>query len=279
MMSCLKALPAFLLLLICPALPAQDNPECIGKTLGFFTTFDGFIIERCTEAEFGSYKFYLDGQSRFEEKKGKYREVWFTRKPGISREVSGMQIIQNHVNAIKAVKGEVLKGSDDGIYRTYYNGNELWIHLTVYAGNKNVDNFAIKSIEVQAMKQEVTAVGIKGAITSLGKVALYGILFDTGKSDIKSESAGELKEVAVFLKDNPEVSVYIVGHTDNVGSSQTNIALSKSRGEAVKKYLVSAHGIDPNRLSGEGAGSLCPVASNETEDGRKLNRRVEIVKK
>lgn len=257
----------------------QDNPECTTKTFSFFTTFDGFYIERCEEAEFGSYKFELDGAARILEKKGKYRVTWFRKKKDSQRLVSGLQIIQNHVNAIKAVGGEVVKGSNDGIYKTMYQGNELWIHLKVYSGNKDVDNFGIFSIESVPMVQEVSAVGIKGAMDSQGKIALYGILFDTGKSDIKPESEKELKEVAGYLQSNPTVAVYIVGHTDNVGDAASNLKLSKSRGEAVKQYLITKHKIDAARLTGEGVGPLCPVAPNDNEAGKKLNRRVEIVKK
>lgn len=257
----------------------QDNPECSGKVPSFFTTFDGFYIESCKESEFGSYSFEFDGAARIVERKGKYREVWFRKKPGNTRKVSGLQIIQNHVNAIKAVNGEVMKGSNDGIYKTTYQGNELWIHLTVYSGLVDVDNFAIKSIESVPMRQEVTAIGIKGSIDSQGKVALYGILFDTGKSELKTESAKELSEVAAYLKSNPAISIYIIGHTDNVGDLATNIKLSKARGESVKQYLILNHQIDGNRLASDGVGPLCPVTSNDSESGKKLNRRVEIVKR
>src|SRR6185436_9508932 len=114
-----------------------------------------------------------------------------------------------------------------GIYKTTYQGNELWIHLTVYSGTADVDNFAIKSAESVPMKQEVTAIGIKGSVDSQGKVALYGILFDTGKSEIKPESQKELSEVASYLKANPTLSFYIIGHTDNVGDLASNLKLSK----------------------------------------------------
>ena len=257
----------------------QDNPDCSGKTFTFFTTFDGFYIERCEESEFKSYTFELDGASRMIEKKGRYREVWFRKKAGSNRRISGLQIIQNHVNAIMAVKGEVVKGSGDGIYQTMYQGNELWIHLKVYSGNQDVDNFAIISIESAPMKQEISARNIQGSMDSQGKMALYGVYFDTGKSDIKVESERELKEVAMYLQDNPSISVYIVGHTDNAGDAGVNLALSKRRGEAVKQFLIARHKIDPGRLTGDGVGQLCPVASNDNEAGRKLNRRVEIVRK
>ena len=106
-----------------------------------------------------------------------------------------------------------------------------------------------------------------------------GILFDTGKSDIKPESEKAISSVATFLKENPELNVYIVGHTDNVGDFAMNQKLSKSRGESIKNYLVSKYNIAPNRLTGDGVGPVCPVSSNDTEEGRTLNRRVEIVQK
>src|SRR6185436_7095031 len=213
----MKTCLTLLLFMIAVAFPRmgsaqQDNPECLNKVFSFFTTFDGFYIESCKESEFASYNFELDGAARIVEKKGKYREVWFRKKPGSTRKVSGLQIIQNHVNAIKTVNGEVVKGSNDGIYKTTYQGNELWIHLTVYSGTADVDNFAIKSIESVPMKQEVTAIGIKGSVDSQGKVALYGILFDTGKSEVKPESEKELKEVAAYLQNNPTALFFIIGH-------------------------------------------------------------------
>lgn len=280
----MKTSCTLLLLMIVSAFPRhvsaqQDNPDCLKKVFSFFTTFDGFYIDNCTESEFGSFKFEFDGAARIVERKGKYREVWFRKKAGSTRKVSGLQIIQNHVNAIQAVKGEVMKGSNNGIYKTTYQGNEVWIYLTVYSGAADVDNFAIKSIESVPMKQEVTAVGIKGSIDSQGKVALYGILFDTGKSEIKPESAKELSEVASYMQSNPTLSFYIIGHTDNVGELAANLKLSKARAGSVKQYLILNHKLDGNRLTADGVGPLCPITSNDAESGKKLNRRVEIVKK
>jgi OOP family OmpA-OmpF porin len=257
----------------------EDNPECKNKTFNFFTTFDGFYLDWCKSDEFGSYKFWIDGGANSIKKEGVYREVWFRKKPDSKRAVTGEQVLQNYVNAIKAVGGEVVKGSDGNIFRTTYNGKELWIYVNASTYNKDLDNFGIFSIEVDVMKQEINALDIKGSIDSQGKIALYGILFDTGKSEIKPESEKAIISVATFLKENPELNVYIIGHTDNVGSYEMNQKLSKSRGESVKNYLVSKYGIPATRLTGDGAGPICPVTSNDTEEGRSLNRRVEIVKK
>ena len=210
---------------------AQENkPDCVDKTFSFFTTFDGFYIDYCNYAEFGSYEFTVDRGARSIKKEGVYREIWFRKKPDNKRVVSGLQILQNHVNAIKAVGGEVLKESDGNIFKTTHNGKELWIFVNASTYNKDLDNFGIFSIEVDAMKQEVSALDIKGTIASSGKIALYGILFDTGKSDIKPESEKAITAVATYLEENPEINVYIVGHTDNVGDYALNQKLSKARG-------------------------------------------------
>ena len=257
----------------------KDNQDCLDKTFKFFTTFDGFYIDYCKYAEFGSYEFTVDRGARSIKKEGVYREVWFRKKEDSKRIVSGLQILQNHVNAIKAVGGEVLKESDGNIFRTTYNGKELWIYVNASTYNTDLDNFGIFSIEVDVMKQEISAQEIKESIASQGKVALYGILFDTGKSEIKPESDKAISSVATYLQENPDINVYIVGHTDNVGDFTLNQKLSKARGDSVKNYLVLNYKISATRLSSEGVGPVCPVTSNDTGEGRALNRRVEIVKK
>ena len=105
-----------------------------------------------------------------------------------------------------------------------------------------------------------------------GKIALYGILFDVGKSVIKPESAPALQIVIDYLIANPGVRIYVVGHTDNTGLFASNITLSKARAKAVKEYPVTKGKIAATRLGSEGVGSLCPVATNTTEEGKALNR-------
>ena len=82
-----------------------------------------------------------------------------------------------------------------------------------------------------------------------------------------------------YLNIKPEVNIIVVGHTDMVGGYDHNLKLSKERAEAVKEYLVKIGKIDSSRLQSEGVGPLCPVSTNEKDDGKTLNRRVEIVKK
>ncbi len=107
-------------------------------------------------------------------------------------------------------------------------------------------------------------------------IALNNVLFETGCSSLLTESYPTLQELATFMKNNPEVKVDILGHTDNQGDSTMNMNLSRSRAEAVVNYIIS-NGIDPSRLNATGFGATKPIAGNDSEQGRQKNRRVEIV--
>ncbi len=115
------------------------------------------------------------------------------------------------------------------------------------------------------------------SISTTGRVALYGIYFDTNKATLRPESQPTLREIATLLNKNPQMKLVIVGHTDGTGSFEHNMGLSKDRAEAVRTALVGQYGIVANRLRAWGVGYLSPVATNQTEDGRAKNRRVELV--
>jgi outer membrane protein OmpA-like peptidoglycan-associated protein len=106
-------------------------------------------------------------------------------------------------------------------------------------------------------------------------VRINNIFFDFNESILKPESYLELDRLYKYLNDNPEINVEISGHTDNVGTEEYNITLSYARANAVKEYLVSK-GINLNRIVSKGYGKSKPVATNETDEGRQLNRRVEF---
>ena len=130
------------------------------------------------------------------------------------------------------------------------------------------------------MQQEVVAnaVSMGNDLNSTGHVSIYGIYFDTGQSMIKPESETAISEIAKLLESNSALKLYVVGHTDNVGSFDLNMKLSKDRAEAVAKVLIEKHGIAATRLKSHGVASLAPVLSNDTEEGKAKNRRVELVK-
>lgn len=139
---------------------------------------------------------------------------------------------------------------------------------------------AVEIVEVQAMQQQMVTVSandMSKAMTATGRVALYGILFDTNKADVKAESKPALVEIDKLLKGDPSLKLRVVGHTDNQGALDANIGLSKRRTEAVNAALVAQYGIAASRLAAFGVADLAPVASNASEEGRAKNRRVELV--
>jgi outer membrane protein OmpA-like peptidoglycan-associated protein len=115
-------------------------------------------------------------------------------------------------------------------------------------------------------------------LLSSGKAVIYGIHFDFDKADIKPDSKPQLDEIAALLAKQPALKLRITGHTDNRGGADYNVQLSQRRAQAIVAALVGTYGIAENRLSAAGMGANSPVASNDTEDGRARNRRVELVK-
>ena len=165
---------------------------------------------------------------------------------------------------------------------------EAWISVYVAMGSFDMhkETFGhtialVDLVEVKPMESRMVTVDASAmakGIASSGHVALYGILFDTDKTDIKPESAETIAEIAKYLKQDAAVKLYVVGHTDNVGIYDYNLGLSSRRAAAVVRELTAKHGVAAVRLKPAGSGPLAPVAPNDTEDGRAKNRRVELVK-
>jgi OOP family OmpA-OmpF porin len=193
---------------------------------------------------------------------------------------SGLQIVRNYTNAVKKIGGQVIYewedgGSQNATMKIVKGGRETWVY--VYAVQQN---YTINIIEKEAMAQDVVAdaSSMAKSINETGKVAVYGIYFDTGKSTLKTESTPTLQEIAKLLKADPALKVYVVGHTDNTGTFEANMKLSLDRANAVVDALVSQHGVNAASLKAWGDGPTAPVATNSTEEGKALNRRVELVK-
>lgn len=153
------------------------------------------------------------------------------------------------------------------------------VHATFFGSvNNGIVRAVVTVTEEEAMAFEmVPAEEMQSAISETGRVALYGIQFALDDATIQPESTPTLDEVARFLTANQDLMVVIVGHTDNQGTMPYNLDLSARRAQAVRDALVQDYAISADRLSHAGAGFLAPVASNASEDGRALNRRVEII--
>jgi outer membrane protein OmpA-like peptidoglycan-associated protein len=140
--------------------------------------------------------------------------------------------------------------------------------------------YTVYIVEKEAMNQDVAAdaSSMAKSIKETGKVAVYGIYFDTGKSVLKAESKPTLEEISKLLKADPKLKLYVVGHTDNAGVFESNLRLSTERALAVMNALITQYAITADRLRSYGDGPTAPVATNDTEEGKALNRRVELVK-
>lgn len=114
-------------------------------------------------------------------------------------------------------------------------------------------------------------------LVTSGHAVLDDLTFATGSSDLADQRFASLEALAVFLRADPDRKVVLVGHTDAEGSLEGNIALSKRRATSVANRLVSAYGVAQGQVSAEGVGYLSPRASNQTDQGKTLNRRVEVV--
>lgn len=111
-----------------------------------------------------------------------------------------------------------------------------------------------------------------------GRFSTTGILFDVGSAEIKPESSGVLNMIGQILKDNPDMKVRVVGHTDASGQEPANQLLSEQRAASVKEFLSNSFGLDASRLESAGKGESEPVADNKTPEGKAQNRRVEFIR-
>ena len=159
---------------------------------------------------------------------------------------------------------------------------DVYISLFIALHNAaNTPNALLEIVETKAMDTGMVTVSadqMAEGIETTGHIALYGIHFDFNSAEIKPESDPALQEISKMLKQKQSLKLLVVGHTDNQGGYDYNMGLSQRRADAVVKKLISTHGIEASRLKPAGVGYLAPVASNDTEDGKAKNRRVELVK-
>lgn len=184
----------------------------------------------------------------------------------------------SRVGDFRGARGMFL--SNEGRYLSALQEGNIYVAFYVALGWYSHPVVQLDVIEVKPMETGLVTVNAEALaenISKTGHVAIYGIYFDTGKSDVKSESEPTLKEIAKFLQQNFNLKLYVVGYTDNVGDIDYNLKLSKARADAVVNELATKYKVSSDRLKAYGIGPLSPVTSNKTEEGRAKNRRVELV--
>ncbi|MEQ1308168.1 OmpA family protein [Acinetobacter bereziniae] len=152
----------------------------------------------------------------------------------------------------------------------------IWFQLT-QTGNGNAGLLVAETKPVEITAKVLNSDQLKTALDKQNKVNIE-VNFATDQANILPESQAQIEQVIQLLKNNPELKLTINGHTDGSGDAKHNQALSEQRANAVVKALTDNTGIQQNRLTAKGFGDTQPVAENSTENGKALNRRVELIK-
>ncbi len=282
-MSCLaRRFTASLALLFMVSLAFAQTDKDGSKDFPGISRMPGYYIYDASQAEFDSFSFPVTQNGKHTEQpvEGALHKVSYIIKESTAP-TSTLQVIRNYQNAVRAAGGQVMDDAsgDSGTWRNTTlrltrGDKELWILVEARS-----DHHELTIIEKQAMAQKVvvTAEALGSGLNTEGRVAIYGIYFDTGKSELKPESEPVLAEIGKLLKGQPALKIFVVGHTDMVGDAAMNVKLSQARAQSVVTALTTKYGIAATRLTAFGNGPYSPVASNKSEDGRAKNRRVELV--
>lgn len=149
--------------------------------------------------------------------------------------------------------------------------------VPVSAGPDRPDANVVDLDEKEVTRSLGDAGEIGVTLEAEGAAALDDLVFASGAAALEAGEYASLAAVAAWLAANPAATVAVVGHTDASGSLVANIALSERRAEAVRQVLTDRFGVDGTRMAAEGVGFLAPRATNQTEEGRQKNRRVEVI--
>jgi len=297
-----------------PFAAAQDQDVEGSRDHPLISRYPGSVIKNYLAKEFDEVALPLgkatdQGFAKSQHLEGKVTRIAYTAPQGRSV----LEVFRNYQGALKKAGFETLfacgpqdcVGSGSSNARVYGSGDyddywgpdhgiryvsaklarpegDVYVSLLVDdQGGEFRPNVELYVVETKPMESDlitVDAASLANDIGRTGHASVYGIYFDTGKADIKPASDAALKEIAKLLQDDARLKLYVVGHTDNQGALEMNMDLSRRRAEAALAALTTKYGIPAGRLRAFGCGPYSPVASNDAEDGRAKNRRVELVK-
>jgi outer membrane protein OmpA-like peptidoglycan-associated protein len=247
---------------------ARDHP--------LFNRLPDYFIDVYRESEFDAYDKFVASDGSYKTVEGRKFYIDYQFQEG-TEYLSEVAIKRNYKAALQKVGGVVHYEDGYNVYMSLEKDSKVtWVHVAPWNGGQHV---ALHIVEEEALEQYIVADADAMAeeIVLAGKVAVYGIYFDTGESVVKPESEPALVEIAKLLDRNTGMKVYVVGHTDSSGTIDYNMDLSRRRAQAVVEVLVAGHGVARSRLDPHGVGPLVPATSNRTDDGKARNRRVELV--
>jgi OOP family OmpA-OmpF porin len=272
-----------MLIAMIPVSKAQTDAEGC-KDHELFTKFPNFYISGCSN-NYNELALRVSAVKEETKEGNLYTITYYFNSDSGEKAKSPLQIMRNYENAVVKNGGKMIykntNALDATLEATFHlsaGGKEDWVKVGNFGGTSTeVEHYDLYILEMEGMKQEIQASEMMNALNKDGFIALY-INFETGKSDIKPESQPIIDQMVEMLKENSGLNISIEGHTDDVGSAQSNQILSENRAKSVMNALI-AQGIAGSRLSSKGFGASKPIADNRTEEGKAKNRRVEIVKK
>ena len=246
---------------------AQDKKGCQDSPL--ITRFPGSVLVNCEDKADKSYEFANGKTSQVVEGEYHFREY---RAPDSA---TSTQLERNYITALRNAGYTIVFEAQ---FHDSFVGHmgKTWIRFYI----RSDAGTELTIVTETALTQDVvaTAAALTKGLAASGHTIVNGILFDTGKADVKPESSAALDEVVKALKQDPKLKVFVVGHTDNVGAVSANLDLSKRRAAAVVQILTTKYAVSADRLQSFGNGPYAPIATNDSEAGRTQNRRVELVK-
>ena len=255
---------------------AQEKDVAGSQDHRLLTRMPGYYIDGYEVKDFDSVdsSAYVSGADAKWE--GRTTRLDYAIKSG-TKPISMTQIARNYEAALRKVGAKILFSDARVVGAKLTTAGATWVKVEAFnEGN----SYSLLVVEAKAMEQEVVAdaAALQAGIGVEGKVAVYGIYFDTNKAVVKPESNPTLEQIVKLLEQSPRLNLFVVGHTDGVGAPEANLKLSSDRAASVIEALVS-RGVEAARLRPAGAGPYCPVATNRTDAGKAKNRRVELVER
>jgi len=296
---------------VLPAYADSDAPHSSDHPM--ISRYPGSNIITYVQKDFDEYQLPLSEPKlntypvAFEKSKtlqGKLTRIGYALKPGTST----LKIYTNFDTALKKAGFKTLFScvkqacGNSSSWQGFFLNSQIWgkaesqrmlsahkqingqdVYVVIFVGEQGPRiGIGVDVVEVKQMQTDLVTIdenGLQQMLDNEGKAALYGIQFETDKAVLLPSSQQTLDVIAGVLKKNPKIRVYIVGHTDDTGSNDHNMQLSNQRAQAVIQALISQHKINQTRLTAFGVGPYAPVGNNSSEQGRQLNRRVEIIKR
>ncbi len=229
---------------------------------------DGFVLSVVKYFEYDEIDFFYD-RGRFAHK-GQYWKIDFS-KVADNKDSYRYMVAHDYKRKLKVLGAEILDDEDNNF--VFKLGN------TVASFGSYDTSFSFKIIQEESFEQSLvlTPDAIKTELDKTGKITLDGIHFDFNKATLKPESQKAVLSTVALMQRYNDLVLSVHGHTDNKGSDTYNAQLSSDRAAAVMGAIVN-HGISAERLQSKGHGEEDPIASNDTDEGRAQNRRVELHK-